>query len=118
LKEKVAKQLHKNKELLAEVVIEIPTKGVEGYFKRVLDVMNLTLIVGLSWGGEDKNIFDFFFFFSIIDKRELIIGVFTPKFIGMKEFKNIDCSIYLVKCQHQRGFLGLKMYFPFPLMTM
>jgi hypothetical protein len=45
VKKKVAKQLHKNKELLAEVVVETP---VEGYSKGVLDVMNLASVVGLS----------------------------------------------------------------------
>jgi hypothetical protein len=54
VKEKVAKQLHKNKELLAEVVVETP---VEGYSKGVLDVMNLASVVGLSWGGEDDLFF-------------------------------------------------------------
>jgi hypothetical protein len=36
VKEKVAKQLNKNKEMLAEVVVVNPGEGVEGYSKEVL----------------------------------------------------------------------------------
>jgi hypothetical protein len=79
VKEKVAKQLHKNKELLAEVVVETPVERVEGYSKRVLDAMNLASDVGLSWGGEDNNLLDLF---SIIHKREPIIDDFAPKVKG------------------------------------
>jgi hypothetical protein len=64
------------------------------------------------WGclGEVKTTF-----FFVIDKREPIIGVSAPKVKGMRELKNLDCSISLVKCQRQWGFLGLKMHFPFPM---
>ena len=94
VKEKVAKQLHKNKELLAEIVVETPVEGVEGYSKGVLDAMNLGPVVGLSWGAEDK----FFGPFFVIDKREPIIGVSAPKVKGIRELKNLDCSISPVKC--------------------
>jgi hypothetical protein len=70
VKEKVAKQLHKNKELLAEVVVETPVEGVEGYSKGVLDAMNCAPVVGLSWGGEDKNLLDLFL--SLIRGRPLL----------------------------------------------
>jgi hypothetical protein len=33
----------------------------------------------------------------------------------MRELKNLDCSISPVKCQHRRGFLGLKMFLYFLL---
>jgi hypothetical protein len=85
VKEKVAKQLNMNKELLAEVVVETPVEGVEGYSKGVLDAMNSAPIVGLSWGGEDKNLLDFF---SVMDKREPIIDISTSKVKGMRELKN------------------------------
>ena len=94
MKEKVAKQLHKNKELLAEVMVETLVEGVEGYSKGVLDVMNLAPVVGLSGGGEGKNLLDFFL--SLI--REPIIGISATKGKGMRELKNLDCSISLVKC--------------------
>jgi hypothetical protein len=48
VKEKVAKQLNKNKELLAEVVVETLMEGVEGYSKGVLNAMNSAPVVGLS----------------------------------------------------------------------
>jgi hypothetical protein len=48
VKEKVAKQLNKNKELLAKVVVDNPGEGVEGYSKEVLDMMNVAPVVGMS----------------------------------------------------------------------
>ena len=48
VKEKVAKQLHKNKELFTEVVAEIPVEGVEGYSKVVINAVNFAPLVGLS----------------------------------------------------------------------
>ena len=48
VKENVAKQLNKNKELLAKVVVETPVEGVEGYSKGVLNAMNSAPVVGLS----------------------------------------------------------------------
>jgi hypothetical protein len=47
-KEKVVKQLYKNKEMLAEVVVETPVEGVDGYSKGVVNAMNFTPDVGLS----------------------------------------------------------------------
>jgi hypothetical protein len=47
-KEKVVKQLYKNKEMLAEVVVETPVEGVDGYSKGEVDAMNFTPDVGLS----------------------------------------------------------------------
>ena len=82
-------------------MVETPVEGVEGYSKGVLNAMNFAPVVGLSWGGEDKNLLDLF---SIIDKREPIIDFSAPKVKGMRELKNLDCSISPVKCQHRRGF--------------
>jgi hypothetical protein len=60
VKEKVAKQLYKNKEMLAKVVVETPVEGVDGYSKMVVAAMNFAPEVGLSWGGKDKNLLDLF----------------------------------------------------------
>jgi hypothetical protein len=57
VKEKVAKQLYKNQELLAVVVAETP---VEGYSKVVLDAENFAPVMGLSWGGDEKSLLDLF----------------------------------------------------------
>jgi hypothetical protein len=61
VKEKVAKQLNKNKEMLAEVVVVNPGEGVEGYSKEVLSVMNVATMVGMTWGGDDKKLLDLLF---------------------------------------------------------
>jgi hypothetical protein len=66
---------------------------VEGYSKEVLNVMNVPLVVGMSWGGDDKKLLDLL---SARDRREW-------KAKGMRELKNLDCSISLVKCQRRRG---------------
>ena len=39
----------------------------------------------------------------------------ASKVKGMRELKNLDCSISPVKCQRRRGFFGSQMFFPFPL---
>jgi hypothetical protein len=57
VKEKVAKQLNKNKELLAEAMVITLGEGVEGYSKEVINVMNVAPVVGMSWGGDDKKLF-------------------------------------------------------------
>jgi hypothetical protein len=54
VKEKVAKQLNKNKDLIAEVVGVIPVVEED----RVANALNLTPVLGLSWGGEDKKLRD------------------------------------------------------------
>jgi hypothetical protein len=57
VKEKVAKQLHKNKELLVEAVVDIQV-GAKGYSKAALDVMKFAPVVGMTWGGEDNKLLD------------------------------------------------------------
>ena len=52
VKDEISKQLLKNKEMLAEVVVDIPA---EGYSKEVIRTMNFAPVVGLSWGGDDKR---------------------------------------------------------------
>jgi hypothetical protein len=62
VKEKIAKQLQKNKDLFAEVVVEIVEKGAKNYSEVVLDAMKFTSIVGLSCGegGDEKSLESFF----------------------------------------------------------
>jgi hypothetical protein len=85
VKDEVAKHLLKNKDLLAEVVADIP---VEGYSKEVIDTMNFTPVVRLSWGGDDKRLSNLFFIIEK-EKRELA----TPKVKGKTEHKNLDCFL-------------------------
>ena len=66
VKEKIAKQLHKNKELFAKVVAETSEKGVENYSEVVLDAVKFVSSVGLSngYGGDEKSLLNLF---SIIE---------------------------------------------------
>jgi hypothetical protein len=66
MKDKIAKQLLKNKELLAEVVAETLVVGAEGYSKVVLDAVKFVPIVGLSCGGDEKSHLDLF---SVIEEK-------------------------------------------------
>ena len=61
-------------------MVDIPVVGED----RVLDAMNLALVVGLSWGGGDKKLWDLF---SVIDKREPVVEALAPKVKGMRELK-------------------------------
>ena len=97
VKEKVAKQLNKNKVLVAEAMGVIPVVGED----RVANALNLTPVLGLSWGGEDKKL------------RDLVEAI-VPKVKGMRELKNLDCTISLVKGKRRRGWLGSKDVFSFP----
>jgi hypothetical protein len=104
VKEKVAKQPNKNKELLAEIVVDVPVVGEEGYSIRVLEAMKCAPVVGMSWGGDDKKLLDTF---SAMENKE-------PKVKGLRELKNLDCSMSPVKCQHRRGVGGSKYVRSFP----
>jgi hypothetical protein len=97
VKEKVAKQLNKNKELSAEAVGISPVGGGD----RVSDALNLAPVLGLSWGGEDKKLRD-------------IIEATVPKVKGMRELKNLDCDISPVKDKRRRGWSGSKNARSFP----
>ena len=56
VKEKLAKQLHKNKELFAEVVADTSEKGEENYSEVVLDAVKFASSMGLSCGeGDDEK---------------------------------------------------------------
>jgi hypothetical protein len=66
--------------LIAEVVGVIPMVGED----RVANTLNLAPVLGLSWGGEDKKLWD-------------LVEATVPKVKGMRELKNLDCTISLVK---------------------
>ena len=85
VKDEVAKQLLKNKDLLAEVVADIP---VEGYSKEVIDTMNFAPVVGFSWGGDDKRLSNIF---SVIVKEKRELAALKVK--GKRELKNLVCSL-------------------------
>ena len=114
VKDEVDKQLLKNKDLLAEVVADIP---VEGYSKEVIDTMNFALVVGLYWGGDDKRMLNLLSSIEM-EKGELA----APKVKGKRELKNLDYSLNFeasgrrssqAKCQRRQGFLGSKNAFSF-----
>jgi hypothetical protein len=67
VKNNIGKQLDKNKQLLAEVVVETLVVGVEGYSEMVLDAMDLAPTLGLTFGGDEKRLLNFF---SDIDENQ------------------------------------------------
>jgi hypothetical protein len=94
VKDEVAKQLLKNKDMLAEVVADIP---VEGYPKEMIDMMNFSPVVGLPA---------------------------IPKVKGKRELKNVECPwnseargqrSSQALCLRRRGSSGSKYAFSFPL---
>ena len=101
VKDKVAKQLNKNKEMLAKVVIDNPEEGAEEYSKEVHRTMKMASVVGMTWGGDDKKMLD------LLSARE-------RKAKGMRELKNLDCSVSPVKSQRSRGRVGSKYAITFP----
>jgi hypothetical protein len=97
VKGKVANQLNKNKELIAEAVGILPVGGGD----RASDALNLAPVLGLSWKGEDKKLQD-------------IIEATVPKVKGMRELKNLDCNISPVKDKWRQGWSGSKNARSFP----
>jgi hypothetical protein len=97
VKEKVAKQLNKDKDLIAEVVGVIPMVGED----RVANALNLAPVLGLSWEGEDKKLLD-------------LVEATVLKVKGMRELKNWDCTISPVRGQRRWGLSGSKNAFSFP----
>ena len=81
----------------SEAVGVIPEVGED----RVADALILAPVLGLSWGGEDKKLRD-------------LVEATVPKVKGMRELKNLDCAICLVKGKRWRGWLGSKNGFSFP----
>jgi hypothetical protein len=97
VKEKVAKQLNKNKDLIAEVVGVIPVVEED----RVANALILAPVLGLSWGGEDKKLRD-------------LVEASVPIVKGMRELKNLNRTISPVKGKRRRGWSGSKNAFSFP----
>jgi hypothetical protein len=97
VKEKVAKQLSKNKELLVEDLDE----GAEEPSKEVLRTLKVAFVVGMAWGGDDKKMLD------LLLARE-------RKTKGLRELKNLDCSVSPVKSQCRQGRNGSKNAITFP----
>jgi hypothetical protein len=64
-------------------------------------VMNVASVVGMTWGGDDNKMLD------LLSARE-------RKAKGMRELKNLDCSISSVKSQHRQWGVGFKNDFSFP----
>jgi hypothetical protein len=50
----------------------------------------------------------------LLDSQKASFEVSTPKVRGMRELKNLDCTVSLVKGQRRRGFLGSNNDFSFP----
>jgi hypothetical protein len=67
----------------------------------VADALNLTPVLGLSWGDEDRKLRD-------------LVEATVPKVKGMRELKNLDFTISPVKGKRQRGWSGSKNAFSFP----
>jgi hypothetical protein len=97
VKDKVAKQIIKNKELLVEDLDE----RAEGYSNEVHRTMKMASVMGVTWGGEDKKMLD------MLSARE-------RKAKGSRELKNLDCSVSPVKSQRRQGRNGSKYAITFP----
>jgi hypothetical protein len=103
VKDKVAKQLNKNKELLAEAVMEIPDKGAEDHSIEVQRTFKMASVMGVTWGGDDKKML------NLLSAKES-----ERKAKGIRELKNLDCSVSPVKSQRRRGRAGSKNVITFP----
>ena len=68
----------------------------------VADALNLALVLGLSWGGEDKKLWD-------------LVEATVPKLKGLRELKNLDCTISPGKGKRRPCWLGSKNAFSFLL---
>jgi hypothetical protein len=60
VKNNIGKQLNKNKKLMAEVVADNPVVGVEGYSEVVLDAMESTPTLGLTFRGDMQSLLNLF----------------------------------------------------------
>jgi hypothetical protein len=117
VKEKLAKQLHKNKELFAKVVADSLEKGEENYLEVVLDAVKFASSMGLSCGeGDDKK--SLLNLFSNIEEER---KAYTSKVKGKRELNNLECSINYEtrerpspeRCHRQWGCVGTKNAFSF-----
>jgi hypothetical protein len=100
-KEKVAKQLTKNKELLAETMFASLGKRMQGHSQEVHRTMGVASVCGMTWGGDDNKMLD------LLSARE-------RKTKGLRELKNLDCSMSPAKSQRRQGGVGSKKDYSFP----
>jgi hypothetical protein len=52
--------------------------------------------------------------FSDFEKRKHSADISTPKVKGLRELKNLDCTLSMLKCQRRQGFSGSDDDFSFP----
>jgi hypothetical protein len=97
----VAKQLTKNKELLAETMFASPGKRMQGHSQEVHRTMGVASVCGMTWGGDDNKMLD------LLSARE-------RKTKGLRELKNLDCSMSPAKSQRRQGGVGSKKDYSFP----
>jgi hypothetical protein len=97
VKDKAAKQRIKNKELL----VEDRDEGEEGYSSEVHRKMKMASLMGVTWGGEDKKMLD-------------MLSAKERKAKGLRELKNLNCSVSPVKSQRRKGRNGSKFATTFP----
>jgi hypothetical protein len=91
VKNKIGKQLNKNKKLLVEVVADTLVVGVEGYSKVVLGAMELAPTLGLTFEGDEKHLLNLFL--VIEEDRYCEERAFVSNTKGKRELKNLECSI-------------------------
>jgi hypothetical protein len=111
VKEKFAKEMHKNKDLFNEVVAVISEKGEENYSEVVLDAVKLASNMGWNCGdeGDGKSLLNIFS--KIEEERKP-----TSKVKGKRERKNLECSLNYEarerlspeRCHRRRGCVGTK----------
>jgi hypothetical protein len=111
VKEKFAKEVHKNKDLFNEVVADTSEKGEENYSEVVLDAVKFASNMGWNCGdeGDEKSLLNIFS--KIEEERKP-----TSKVKGMRERKNLECSLNYEarerlsseRCHRRRGCVGTK----------
>jgi hypothetical protein len=82
-------------------LVEDRDEGEEGYSSEVYRKMKMASLMGVTWGGEDKKMLD------MLSARE-------RKAKGLRELKNLDCSVSPVKSQRRKGRNGSKFATTFP----
>jgi hypothetical protein len=60
VKKNIGKQLNKNKKMVAEVVADTLVVGLEAYSEGVLDAVECTPTLGLTFGGDEKRLSNLF----------------------------------------------------------
>ena len=103
-------------------MVETPVEGVAGYSKLVIDAVNFSPAVELSWGGDEKSLC--IFFLSFIRRESILLMFLLQRLRGRRSSKIWNAPLILrleTRGLPQRSasvggvFLGLGMYFPSPL---